>query len=522
MSDGRVDDDFVEEEVENDVSSPAQGEENQDAEEEGEEGVDGEEGEEAVEDDDHVSNASSRRRSGASAQGADGVNQDTGQDFEAEASPEQQEHDQNQEESQAEEGVNPDDLTKRYLRMLNTGRLASKRKSELQSKQLSPRGVPTISNDTAAEQQLRSVFESELSRLQASVQNLNVSPIRRNARPSSTRPGSGSSAPPLSRQQQQQQAAQERSQLRPGSPLHGALSQAPQGTSPFKKIYTPGPGAYTPATDRFGGRDGNKFSFGTSRQRPPHVCIQDAVVSPGPVYRPLVDSISNAYKIPQYSFGRQLLGSRFNLSASMPSNCPHWNPGPADYEVSSLYKGGNKDPGVDAPKTVFGRSQKLVSPETRFSATVFVSKEHAKRENLNIHSPGPAQYSPDVSPTRSASEAFSLGAKASSYFDVFLDPARQPSPGPIYNTSHMDRRGTRSWGCDPKATFGRANKLWEPEVNMSATTFISKEHAMRANQAVHSPGPIYFPQKVSHISTPSINSGPPDRFYNRFEPGRLA
>lgn len=52
------------------------------------------------------------------------------------------------------------------------------------------------------------------------------------------------------------------------------------------KVLTPGPGAYELHTTRNGKCDGNRFSFGTARQRPRHVCIPSPVVSPGPVYYP--------------------------------------------------------------------------------------------------------------------------------------------------------------------------------------------------------------------------------------------
>ena len=57
----------------------------------------------------------------------------------------------------------------------------------------------------------------------------------------------------------------------------------------------------------------------------------------------------------------------------MPSNCPHWNPGPGNYEPLSVYTGGKLEPGGDAPKTLFGRTDKLIAPMDRFLATVFLS-----------------------------------------------------------------------------------------------------------------------------------------------------
>ena len=71
--------------------------------------------------------------------------------------------------------------------------------------------------------------------------------------------------------------------------------------------------------------------------------------------------------------GRQLLGARFNPSASMPSNCPHWNPGPGKYDPAIYYKGGRMQTGADVPKAQFARADKLIMPQDRFSATVFLS-----------------------------------------------------------------------------------------------------------------------------------------------------
>ena len=68
----------------------------------------------------------------------------------------------------------------------------------------------------------------------------------------------------------------------------------------------------------------------------------------------------------------------------MPSNCPHWNPGPGEHEVLSTYKGGKVEPGADMPRTVFGKSQKLVSPEDRFSATVFLSEVRGWRAEQGL------------------------------------------------------------------------------------------------------------------------------------------
>lgn len=80
----------------------------------------------------------------------------------------------------------------------------------------------------------------------------------------------------------------------------------------------------------------------------------------------------------------------------------------------------------------------------------------------------------------------------------------------------------RTWGSQPRATFGKGYKSWDPELNLSGTVFISHLHAQHVNQGVHSPGPIYKPARSSaHVPTPLLMSGPKDRFYDRFEPGRI-
>lgn len=66
---------------------------------------------------------------------------------------------------------------------------------------------------------------------------------------------------------------------------------------------------------------------------------------------------------------------------------------------------------------------------------------HAKHENMGVHSPGPAHYSPGTTQVKERAAQYTAGGKAASYFDVFLDPLRQPSPGPVYNTGHMDYKG---------------------------------------------------------------------------------
>ena len=190
---------------------------------------------------------------------------------------------------------------------------------------------------------------------------------------------------------------------------------------------------------------------------------------------------------PANRIGKRELGYRCDLNAGFPRNHPHFNPGPGGYQPRTVYKGGKTEPGADAPKFMFSQGPKLMSPEKSISATVFISnvslgvdlhsmrchesnlfhvastfpaicvlvQEHAIHENLAVHSPGPMVYSPKQTVTKQSARAYSLAAKASSYFDLFLDPERQPSPGPVYNNGEKDRRGKAVWGNDPRAVFGK-------------------------------------------------------------------
>jgi hypothetical protein len=188
--------------------------------------------------------------------------------------------------------------------------------------------------------------------------------------------------------------------------------------------------------------EGSAYGFGSARQRPPHVCIQAPVTSPGPVYMPRSDALSTAAAASQIRFGKQAIGSRFEIGSCLASNHPHWNPGPADYEARMTATGVRRAPGADAPKALFGSAEKMVTPQTNLAATVFLSEVHACHENLGVHSPGPAEYSPSADVVRPAAATYSLGVKAPSYFDSFSDPLRQTSPGPVYEPSVRDHKGS--------------------------------------------------------------------------------
>lgn len=267
------------------------------------------------------------------------------------------------------------------------------------------------------------------------------------------------------------------------------------------------------------------WSFGTARQRPDQVCVPTYGEGPGPVYMPQKKFVSTSSSPATVKFGKQYPGSRYDLNAEKASNSPHFNPAPGVYEPIVTPRGNHLPPGSSMPAHSFPRAIKgaTATPQGAVTALPVISKTHALVSQQGVHSPGPGTYEPDVSPVRTKPSQFSIAPKAASYFDVFSDPHRQVSPGPVYATKELDRWGRSSLGAGPKATIGKSPKTYEPQINLSATTFISAEHAKHVNQSVHSPGPIYLPKDIQagHVPAPALGAGPADRFYNRFEPGRI-
>lgn len=100
-----------------------------------------------------------------------------------------------------------------------------------------------------------------------------------------------------------------------------------------------------------------------------------------------------------------------------------------------------------------------------------------------------------------------------------------PAPRPLRWAADLDRTGRHTWRTQPHATIGRAPKVWDPSQSLTSAPFISPDHARVANASVHSPGPKYLPLEartgLPHVPTPVLKSGQPDRFYDRFEIGRV-
>ncbi len=92
------------------------------------------------------------------------------------------------------------------------------------------------------------------------------------------------------------------------------------------------------------------------------------------------------------------------------------NPGAGTYDPAATPHGEPLSPGAAAPAHAFPRGRKLLRPATAGGALPVISKEHM-REFHGTCSPGPAAYSPDVSPTRGSPPAYSVASKPASVFE---------------------------------------------------------------------------------------------------------
>ena len=149
---------------------------------------------------------------------------------------------------------------------------------------------------------------------------------------------------------------------------------------------------------------------------------------------------------------------RFSLTAGVPPNAPLFNPGPGAYDPSLTPLGDPVSPsptpapaGGGAPAHAFPRARKGLTASSNPAALPIISKEQAAHEYLGTHSPGPAAYSPDVSPTRPSPPAYSSPGRAAR---CWVDPEER-SPGPVYKPADMDRSGRHTLGDCPQAVIGR-------------------------------------------------------------------
>ncbi|GIM14772.1 hypothetical protein Vretimale_17580, partial [Volvox reticuliferus] len=301
--------------------------------------------------------------------------------------------------------------------------------------------------------------------------------------------------------------------------------------APYPPIYSPGPGAYSPTVFRRGdhsslggqsfggGSPPRAWAFGSANQRPRHVCLHFRDDSPGPVYLPSKDRLSTSPCPVNHKFDHNLTGGRYSLTAGQPGNAPMFNPGPGTYEPATTAAGDSLSPGRSGamPAYSFSHTRKLLIPAIDGAALPVLSKEHV-REYYGTLSPGPAHYSPETSPTRMAAPAYSIKGRRACWFDPL-----ELSPGPIYKPNELDRRGGHSLGDAPYATIGKGPKFHDPTGALSASAWLSFNHARRANYGIHSPGPVYLPNdpRVPRVPSPSLATGPLDRFTARNETGRL-
>jgi hypothetical protein len=92
-----------------------------------------------------------------------------------------------------------------------------------------------------------------------------------------------------------------------------------------------------------------------------------------------------------HRFPRGELGGRLSSVFKVPKNCPHWNPGPGTYAPAVRYTGASMEMGADAPRAVFGKGDKLITPSQNLAATVFVSEVRWPKKE-------PESYPPESPP----------------------------------------------------------------------------------------------------------------------------
>eukprot|EP00193_Tetraselmis_chui_P014468 CAMPEP_0177795402 /NCGR_PEP_ID=MMETSP0491_2-20121128/26213_1 /TAXON_ID=63592 /ORGANISM="Tetraselmis chuii, Strain PLY429" /LENGTH=356 /DNA_ID=CAMNT_0019318229 /DNA_START=303 /DNA_END=1370 /DNA_ORIENTATION=- len=260
---------------------------------------------------------------------------------------------------------------------------------------------------------------------------------------------------------------------------------------PKKKLYTPGPGAYSPQIDRYAENSlhSRSYSFGggrlgqTDRSFLKHYLSQQS--SPGPMYVPDKNPVSTLRSVESLTFGKSGTNSRNVYNYGAPTNSPVHNPGPGAYESVQDKKGNKVAAGHAEPSHSFGKSS-FHQPQLDYKKTMYLSSKH-EVENLGVHSPGPKYYpGHDSSSKFNTIPAYTTRPKGKISWDAMLDPKNNYGPGPEYHPTVHE---------SPKYGFKREYQRPAPSTNLSASTFITERHAKTANHSIHSPGPIYYPAK---------------------------
>ena len=107
---------------------------------------------------------------------------------------------------------------------------------------------------STGEQQLRTVFQEELAKLRYSAEALSMQPLRARStsRGSGSRPGTPGSEKSSPRNGRRASSSRRDRPESPRSipssfgPMYGGANGPRADGNPFVKLYTPGPGAYTP------------------------------------------------------------------------------------------------------------------------------------------------------------------------------------------------------------------------------------------------------------------------------------
>ena len=403
--------------------------------------------------------------------------------------------------SPEKEAAKVDEITQNYLKMLKTGKLQASAKKEENSNQRPPPREASVEGDRREIDRPQSVHEADLRRLEEGSE-MDLVPLQLKSRgevEETHNPKQGNSSKP----------------------------KAALATSAHNKILVPGPGYYSTSRDRFG-RNSAVFDqerpssagclgFGTSG-RPEHFIVNKDG-SPGPVHLPKYAFDSTKQGPRNYSLGKR-------IQEYLPSNHSIWNPSPLQYpQAASLRPDGTFADSRGALIHAFPKSKKLSTSVESLAGMVFISEEHSRIDNSGIFSPSKI-YDQAVDAVRPSSPCITMAPRFK-WGGIFYTSSRSQTPGPYVSSSEgaaINRRGLTTFGSGPRTSIGNAPRDFSPERSLNQSPYISKEHCYHANQLLFSaPVGSYEIQGIERekVKSPTLHSGPADRFYDRLEPGRV-
>jgi len=316
----------------------------------------------------------------------------------------------------------------------------------------------------------------------------------------------------------------------PGSSLStpGSVDQLQQSNHrpvPLMRHKVPGPGAYTPHGGQLAGQHN---SYIAAKNKPPEFSHYHSDRnfefatddSPGPCYSPSTVKGENKHAVFSQNdrFRRGGPRAREGGEAAF-THTSRVTPGVGTYESTSVDQYKYSREGVGDPKFSSKIGTFAQSPRRHhvadskqnlmMSAQPFISETHM-RENIGLHSPGPAAYGRVEEADRSVrarQPEFSFShTEREAGSETALRLAANVSPGPTYNTCS---RSTTKVGCTlsgsqaPAFGFGtapRLTKIWDemdtrgtPMKNEMAKRRFILSKQQQEPSGVWSPGPIYFP-----------------------------